>query len=483
MKIYIVDPSRALWSLLRYSLIGGLLVGFILAGFTTHNQLEAVQQKSALYAVTRTSPTVFYLDQHGPSGFEYDLAQAFAEYLGVELKIRPEDNLPKLLKSVQIRRAHFAPAGLTVTDERASRLSFTQPYMEVTQQLIYLNNKPESLEQLGDRRLIVVKGSSHEEWLRQMKQEIPDLKWDALSVTSVDLLAMVENGEADLCIVNSIEYEANAAFFNNLKVALDLTDPVPIAWAFQKTTDVSLLDAANQFFEQIETDGRLQTLKERYFATITRINYFDVNVFERHLTSRFPYYEDYFKNAATKEGLDWRLLAAIGYQESHWRSRAVSPTGVKGLMMLTLVTARDVGVTNRLSAKQSINGGAKFFKRIHNSIPDDILEPDRTWMALAAYNVGPGHLEDARKITEFNSADPDNWLDVMANLPLLEQKEYYKFTEHGYARGSEPVVYVQNIRRYYDLLRWHFPEEGENPEMPLELLQVPQQEIELPPTI
>jgi membrane-bound lytic murein transglycosylase F len=483
LKIYIVDPSRAFWSLVRYALVIGLVVGFVLAGFTTHNQLEAIQKKQTLYAVTRTSPTVFYLDQYGPSGFEYDLAQAFAEYLDVELKIRPEDDLQKLLKSVEVRRAHFAPAGLTITKERQTHLTFTQPYMEVTQQLIYLNEKPESLEALNGRRLVVTKGSSHEEWLRQERTKIPSLTWEAIDASSVELLAMVENGEADFSIVNSIEYEANAAFFNNLKVAFDLTDPVPIAWAFQKTTDLSLLQAANSFFTQIENDGTLQELKQRYFGTLTRVNFFDVRQFERHLTSRLPYYEKYFKAAGEREGLDWRLLAAIGYQESHWRSRAVSPTGVKGLMMLTLVTARDMGVTNRLSAKQSINGGAKFFRRIHGSIPEDIPEPDRTWMALAAYNVGPGHLEDARKITESNFADPDNWLDVMAHLPLLEKKEYYKFTQHGYARGREPVVYVQNIRRYYDLLRWHFPEEGENPEMPPELLQVPQQEIELPPTI
>ena len=152
--------------------------------------------------------------------------------------------------------------------------------------------------------------------------------------------------------------------------------------------------------------------------------------------------------------MDWRLLAAIGYQESHWNPRARSPTGVRGIMMLTLNTAKHIGVKNRLDAEQSIMGGAKYFKIVLKRIPARIPEPDRTWFALASYNIGWGHVEDARILTERQGADPDRWVDVKERLPLLRQRKYYKQTRYGYARGNEPVQYVDNIRRYYETLQW-----------------------------
>jgi membrane-bound lytic murein transglycosylase F len=163
------------------------------------------------------------------------------------------------------------------------------------------------------------------------------------------------------------------------------------------------------------------------------------------------------QDVALKNGLDWRLIAAISYQESHWRPRAKSPTGVRGMMMLTQPTAKEVGVTNRLDAQQSLEGGAHYFLKLHQRLPEEIQEPDRTWFTLAAYNVGWGHLEDAREITHFQGGDANRWVDVKERLPLLERKEWYKYTKHGYARGNEPVTYVQRIRHYYEVLAWRFP--------------------------
>ena len=152
--------------------------------------------------------------------------------------------------------------------------------------------------------------------------------------------------------------------------------------------------------------------------------------------------------------MDWRLLAAVGYQESHWDPDAVSPTGVKGLMMLTQDAAKDIGIKDREDPQQSILGGAKYLASMHKRIPDRIPEPDRTWLALAAYNVGLGHLEDARMLTLKNKGDADKWVDVKKNLPLLTKEKWFKQTRYGYARGREPVRYVENVRTYYDILVW-----------------------------
>ena len=152
--------------------------------------------------------------------------------------------------------------------------------------------------------------------------------------------------------------------------------------------------------------------------------------------------------------MDWQLLAAVDYQESHWNPVAESPTGVRGMMMLTLPTARELGVDNRLDVTQSLRGGARYLKDIRRRLPDDIYEPDRTWLALAAYNIGMGHLEDARVITDRQGGDPHLWQDVMERLPLLQKRQFFETTRYGYARGVEAATYVQNIRHYYSILQW-----------------------------
>ena len=176
--------------------------------------------------------------------------------------------------------------------------------------------------------------------------------------------------------------------------------------------------------------------------------------FREHMQSRLPKYLPLFQQAAEEHLIDWRLLAAIGYQESHWLEHATSPTGVKGIMMLTNGTAAQLKVTDRTNPAQSIAGGARYFRQRMAKISSRILEPDRTWMALASYNVGFGHLEDARILTQSRGENPDKWLDVKKNLPLLSEKQWYSRTKYGYARGNEPVRYVENVRSYYDLLVW-----------------------------
>ena len=175
----------------------------------------------------------------------------------------------------------------------------------------------------------------------------------------------------------------------------------------------------------------------------------------KRVSSRLPDYQEMFQEVAQKYGLEWQLLAAIAYQESHWDHKATSPTGVRGLMMLTLPTAKEMGVKNRLDPRQSLDGGTRYFLQTKSRIPDDISEPDRTWFAMAGYNIGLGHLEDARVLTERAGRNPHLWNDVKEFLPLLQQKKYYSTVKYGYARGYEPVSYVRNVRHFRTILNWH----------------------------
>lgn len=458
-----------------------LLTVLILAGIQVQTLAEKVSSDGQLYAVTRLNPNSFYYDNQGSGGFEFALLSEFADWLQVSLKIRPEDNHEKLYSDLTLKLAQIGAAALS-TPEYPVKLLYSVPYMEVTRVLIYRDTYPESLETTTTERILVQAGAPSDRWIKQ--QNLSQLSVIPFSGTTTDLLLALEQGDAELAIMDSLEFEIDAAYFPTLKVAYDLTDPLPIRWAFTNQTDESLLLAANQFLTQYENSGQLAQLIERYYGALNQFSYVGLQLFQRQMRDQLPRYQPLFMEAAEPYDLDWRLLAAIGFQESRWRSRAVSPTGVRGIMMLTLNTAKSVGVTNRIDAKQSIFGGAKFFDRLTRVIPDYIPEPDRMWFTIAAYNVGSGHLQDARKLTERLGFNPDSWLDVMTHLPLLEDPKFYAELEFGKARGKEPVQYVQNIRRYYDILRWQFPMVDESPIMPEEMLQLPPaQDIKFPSSL
>lgn len=422
----------------------------------TPSLLEQIQQQNQLIVITRNSSTTYFEGPDGPTGFDYDLAKRFADYLGVELHIVVPPNFNDILPLIALGDAHLAAAGLTITEKRKQRVRFGPVYHTTTPQLVYRSGsvRPKSLADL-DGTLEVVAGSSHEERLEALKQQYPDLKWQSNpGMDSEELLAMVWQQLIDYTVSDSDELAVNRHFYPELKPAFDIAEPQSLAWAFPKSTDNSLYMAAVTFFNKIRRNGTLAQLVERYFSHVEDFDYVGTRRYQAHVEQRLPAYRKLFVEAGNAVGMDWRLLAAIGYQESHWDPQAISPTGVRGLMMLTRDAASDLGIADRRDPEQSILGGAEYFMRMRESIPERIPEPDRTWLALAAYNIGLGHLEDARILTTKNKGDADKWVDVKKNLPLLSKKKWFQQTRHGYARGREPVRYVENVRTYYDILVW-----------------------------
>ena len=193
-----------------------------------------------------------------------------------------------------------------------------------------------------------------------------------------------------------------------------------------------------------------------------QLPYLEEKVFLRHVQSRLPRYKAAFQKEAQRRGISWKLLASQAYQESRWNPRAVSPTGVRGIMMLTRNTSSSYGIRNRLDPQASIHGGARHLSRLLRQLPPEVTEPDRTWIALAAYNVGMGHVKDARMLAKRLGKDPNRWSALKEVLPLLAEKEYYQTLPHRYARGWEPVQYVRRIRGYWALLE----EKYQSPDTP-----------------
>ncbi len=438
-----------------------LLIALLISLLTTtcsepKTQLQRIQEKGKLVVITRNAATTYFEGPNGPTGLEYDLASGFAEEIGVKLEMVVAGNVSDVLSLLAEGKGDLAAAGLTIIAPRQQWAQFSAPYQEITQQLVYRSGtqRPRNLAQLNGQLEVIAK-SSHAEQLRKLQIKYPNLSWTENSeVESEELLNLVWERLLDYTIADSNEVAMNRRFYPELRVAFDISEPQSLAWAFPKSKDNSLHEAANAYFSGLEKSGRLAQLIDRYYGHLGDFDYVGTRTYMRHIQQRLPEYRAMFEYAGQEYGIDWRLLAAMAYQESHWDPMAVSPTGVRGLMMLTAVTASELGVEQRTDPVQSIRGGALYFSKLLKRFPDRITEPDRSWLAVAAYNIGYGHLEDVRIITEQQESNPDSWKEVRERLPLLHSRKWYRKTRYGYARGNEAVRYVENIRSYYDILVW-----------------------------
>lgn len=431
----------------------------------TPSLLEEIQATGELRVVTRNAPNAYFTSGDGPAGPEYDLIQSFAKELGVRLRLivvdRPADVLPTLLSG----KAHLAAAGLTVSPENARLVDFGPAFQQVTEHLVYRDGRrrPRDLRQLQGKRLEVASGTSYVKTLARAQARQPDLVWtENPSADQQELLNRVAQGQLDYTVVKSNVYAVYRTYIPEIRVAFNLAEGESVAWAFPKRGDSSLREAAARYFERIRASGELDRTLDHYYGHMPRVDYVGTRQYMKDVRARLPAYRHLFKAAADRHGVDWRLLAAIGYQESKWDPEAISPTGVRGLMMLTEQTATTFGIEDRTDPVQSIHGGARYFAHILRKLPAGIREPDRTWFALAVYNIGYGHLLDARRLTRARGGDWNKWADVRPHIRMLSDPAVAAGTRHGYARGGETLNFVNNVRMYYNALAWITREEGDN---------------------
>jgi peptidoglycan lytic transglycosylase F len=419
--------------------------------------IHQIKSLGELRVVTRVSPLSYYRDPDGAlQGPEYELARRFADELGVKLKITPMRTYAEIYAALTSGQAHLAAAGLKVPMQPVPGVEFGPAYQHVHEHLIFRRGevRPGSLAEIGNSDLEIAAGSAHAKTLEAARNADPDLVWvENASTNSQALLDGVADGTIDYTIADSTEFALAHAVHPDLRIAFDFPGERPLAWA-ASNLDPSFARDMTEYFARLKLDGELATMVNRYYGRSEDAEFAGGPGFMQHLQSRLPLYKQWFVEAAEQSSQDWRLLAAIGYQESKWNPRALSSAGARGLMQLTVETANEAKVTDLSDARQSIFGGARYFRQVYEKIPAHVLEPDRTWFALAAYNIGYGHVEDARVLAQRAGRDPDSWQDVRAFLPLLEQERWYTQTENGYARGWEPVRYVDNVRGYRDLLEW-----------------------------
>jgi len=415
-----------------------------------------------LHVGTRNSPTSYYIAHNGePAGFEHDLLQAFARSQNWSLEWTERTRPESLFEMLDSHHIHLAAAALPRAVVRDRHLIAGPVLFETPIHIVYRTSdrKPRSLKDLSGKKLALIIGSGHTPILMRQKRKHPELSWAALeNVWPEELLAQLQAGKFDAVIINGMDFDPMRNVYPELAVAFDIGETQKIVWALSPRSSQSMRNALARFVEQAHKDGAIKRVYERYFGHVKRLDSSDILGILQRRPQRLPGLRQHFHEAQTLTGIDWRLLAAIGYQESQWDPLATSPTGVRGVMMLTGQTADRMGVTDRLNARQSILGGARYLALMKDVLPARIPEPDRTWLALAAYNQGQGHMEDARRIAQARGGNPDSWADVKEALPYLGRGTYSNVMKYGYARGGEALHFAENIRNYYDILLRMEPE-------------------------
>ena len=412
-------------------------------------------EKSGELLVGIRVDSVFYQGENADeeaSGIEHDLAEAFADELHVKVRFVPARDAAELIELVRSRKVHFAAAAPAVAG--APDIRFTAPLRESRELLIqHADSTPmDDIESLAGRNVEILSGAPEMGSLRQLQAQATGLTVAEVPQTDeIDLLARVADRRSELAVVDRAHYDVAVNFYPDLTIARELPGKVAYVWAFN-AQDPSLQEKAEAFIDRSRADGTLARLNDRYFGHIKRVGGNNMAQFLQFMQTRLPHFRAEFHQAQLLTGLDWRLLAALAYQESNWDPLATSPTGVRGMMMLTEDTADRMRVSNRLDPHQSILAGARYLTELIEGIPEEAEEPDRTWLALAAYNLGPGHFNGARAIARGLKRDDRSWYEMKKVLPLLARPQYYSRLKSGRARGGEAVIMVENIRNFYDVL-------------------------------
>ena len=416
--------------------------------------LEEIKERGKLIVITTNTPTTYYFDRDNqPTGPEYDMTQAFAKALQLDVEYKIYDSTAEVLEALRHKEGDIAAAGLTVTDKRNVEFSFGHSYQETNEYLVCHRDvkRIKNKSDLASVEIVVTAASSYIDTIKTYQ----NVTWtEAENVSTVKLMEQVADKKIECTISDSTLFNIERRYHTELQKKYTLTKESNLAWAVNKHNN-DLLDSINAWLQAYKESNDLAYTQEKYYGYVQIFDYVDTHKFLDRTKTRLPPYKDFFIDAAKQNDIAPSLLAAQSYQESHWNRKAKSPTGVRGIMMLTQPVAKSLGVTNRLHAKQNIYAGAKFQAKMKKMVKH-VDEPGRSWLGLAAYNVGRGHFRDAQALARKLGKNPDHWHDMKEVLPLLADKKYYKDLRYGYARGNEPVRYVTRIRNYDSLLNQHF---------------------------
>ncbi|MDR1529900.1 MAG: membrane-bound lytic murein transglycosylase MltF [Burkholderiales bacterium] len=418
---------------------------------------------STLTVAFCADPASWFLNGKGDFvGFEYDLLKSFSEEVQMTLKPTASVNIDDLFRKLKSAQTSVS-AGLyrPMSIDENDKIIWTDPYYSVETLVVYNTNlrRPKNWEQITGDTVAYLKNPGMESLVAELAKEYPGIRWKPVSAPSSDaLLAQVDNGTYPYALVTAHRADLARNIYFSFATAFTTGYEVEMAWALPDNKTY-LRNVLNEYIARSKENGLIDSLVDRYFNHPQQVDRNDAGIFQTRIREDLPEFKDIFKSAQEMTGVEWRLLAAIAYQESRWDPLARSETGVRGFMQITLDTARHLGLdeADRFDAERSVHAAAVYLQMIKDRLPEEIVEPDRTWVTLAAYNIGLGHIEDAQRLARKKGLSPYLWKDIRKMLPLLARAEYYQSARHGYARGGMPVAFVDRVRAYYDILLRHEP--------------------------
>ena len=472
------NPDTQHADLFSLSLMGSLAAGEK-AEEPVALDLSEIKKRGRLIAIVDNSSTSYFIYKGQPMGYEYDLLSRLAKKLGVDLEIIITTSLEEAFSMLQRGEGDIVAHNLAITRERQEKIAFTLHHNEVRQVLV--QRKPKSWRNMTvdaiDKQLIrnplelahkevhVKKASAHAARLRNLSDEIGSeilvLEQDA-SVEVEALIRKVADGEIEYTVADENVARLNAAYYANLDVNTPISFSQRIAWGVRKNAP-DLLQAVNSWIKEIRKTSDYAVIYNKYFKNRTNMKMLATSHYSSISGNKISPYDKHIKAAAKKIGWDWRLLAAVVYQESKFNPEAESWMGAAGLMQLMPETAEIFGAEDPLDPHQNIMAGASYLQWLDKFWADEVPDRDeRVKFVLASYNVGQGHVLDARRLARKHGKDPAVWEGSVAYF--LERKADPAFyndevVKLGYCRGGEPVRYVKNIMQRQARYRQLIPDE------------------------
>ena len=422
--------------------------------------LDEIRRRGVLRVITRNNSASYFLYRGIEAGFHFELARLLAEELGVRLEMvvprASRDVVPFLLDG----RGDLIMSGLAVDSPRARRIRLTRPYLH-TSLVVVTRTQPDApiqnLEDLSEQTLWVRPSSSATRRLRALARKTRlgfDIQATRETVEVEDLLDLVAAGKAPAAVVEKRLAETELLHRDDLVFAFELpTEPVQAALGVHPDHD-ALYQVADAFVRKHYRGTLYNIFFRRFHSNHRKTAAIRNERYRGDQQGTLSSWDALFQAAARDigVGIDWRLLVSQAYQESRLDPRARSPYGAEGLMQLMPATARELGVKDPFDPADSIAGAARYMGKLMKRYEDDdVALKDQVRFALAAYNIGPGHIRDARALAKKQGWNPNRWFgNVEKALLLLAKPRYYRKAPLGYCRGSEAVRYVSEIQSRYD---------------------------------
>ena len=416
------------------------------------DDLPGLIERGRLRMITRNNAMTYFIHRGLQVGFEYELVKKFADEHGLRLDIVIPDSHAELLDYLNQGKGDLVAAAMTITPERKARVDFTRPYNEVDELVVVRADEDSinALEDLAGRTVHLRASSSFYTTLTGLQDSIDGIRIALLpdDVETEDILAGVEEGIYDIAMCDANLLDVELAYGRRLKAAFSIKSTL-LGWAVRKDNP-ALLASLNQYIQREKGGLFFNMMKKRYFENSRGIARAKDSM-RVDLSGQLSPYDGLAKKYALRYGQDWRMVTAQMYQESRFDPTAVSWVGAQGLMQIMPDTGRQLGFINLQDPEESIHAGTKYMYQLIDRFDLDLPMEARIRFALASYNVGYGHLLDARHLAREKGWDPDRWFgNVEEAMRLLSQPAYYKRARYGFCRGGQPVHYVENIQNLYD---------------------------------